>query len=140
MRRGRKRPCFCRGFWLRHHQDGRWFDHTLAQRHFQVFFFFFPPSLLGFHLDQALTIGDRNLIVVRVNFAERQEAVAIAAIFHKCGLQAGLYANNLGEVDIALELPFRRCLDVEIFKSGTVQHHHAGLFRVGGVDQHALRH
>ena len=33
-----------------------------------------------------------------------------------------------------------RGLDVEIFEPVTVQHHHAGFFRVGGIDQHALGH
>src|SRR5438270_5095550 len=36
-------------------------------------------ALIG--LDQRLTVGDRDLIVVRVDFAERQEAMAVAAIF-----------------------------------------------------------
>ena len=75
-----------------------------------------------------------------MDFAERQEAVAIAAIFDECGLQAGLDPDYLGEIDIPFELSFRRSLDVEIFKSITVQHHDAGFFRVRGVDQHALRH
>jgi len=46
-------------------------------------------SLLGFAmgafvgLDQRLTVGDRNLVVVGVDFAEGQEAVAVAAIFNE---------------------------------------------------------
>ena len=115
-------------------------DRALAQRQFQVFFLFLAPSVLGLHLDQALPVGDGNLVVVGVDFAERQEAVAIAAVFDERRLQAGFDPDDLGEVDVPFELPFGRRLDVEIFKSGTVQHHDAGFFRVRGVDQHALRH
>ena len=66
--------------------------------------------------------------------------MAVAAILDEGGLEAGLHADHLGEVDVPLELPLGRCLDVEILETVTVQHHHAGFFRVGGVDQHALGH
>ena len=64
---------------------------------------------------QALTIGDGDLIVVGVDFAEGEEAVAIAAVLDEGGLQARLYADNLGKVDVALELSLGRGLDVEVF-------------------------
>ena len=38
-------------------------------------------------LDQRLAIGDRNLIIVRMDFAEGQKAVAVAAIFDEGRLQ-----------------------------------------------------
>ena len=38
-------------------------------------------------VDQRLPIGDRNLIIVRMNFAEGEKAVAIAAIIDERGLQ-----------------------------------------------------
>jgi hypothetical protein len=53
-----------------------------------VFGFFFGltmGALVGF--DQRLAIGDRNLIIIRVDFAEGQKAVAVAAIFDEGGLQ-----------------------------------------------------
>ena len=81
-------------------------------------------------LQQALPVGDRDLVVVGVDFAEGQEAVAVAAIFDEGGLQAGLYADDFGEVDVAFELLLGRGLDVEVFEAVTVQHHHAGFFRV----------
>src|SRR5215831_5004199 len=40
-----------------------------------------------FLVDQRLPIGDRYLVVIWVDFAERQEAVAVAAIVHEGGLQ-----------------------------------------------------
>jgi hypothetical protein len=38
-------------------------------------------------LDQRLAIGDRNLIIIRMDFAEGQKAVTVAAIFDECRLQ-----------------------------------------------------
>ncbi len=38
-------------------------------------------------LDQCLTVGDRNLIIVGMDFAEGEEAVTVAAIFDEGGLQ-----------------------------------------------------
>jgi hypothetical protein len=37
--------------------------------------------------DQRLAIGDRDLIIVGVDFAEGQEAVAVAAVFDEGGLE-----------------------------------------------------
>jgi hypothetical protein len=37
-------------------------------------------------LDQGLTVGDRDLVIVGMDFAEGQEAVAVTAIFDKGGL------------------------------------------------------
>jgi len=38
-------------------------------------------------LDQRLTVGDRDLVVIGVDFAEGQEAVAVSAIFDEGRLQ-----------------------------------------------------
>ena len=40
-----------------------------------------------FFVDQRLPIGDRDLLIVRMYFAEGQEAMAIAAVVDKGGLQ-----------------------------------------------------
>ena len=129
----------------RHEISGRgcnrlWVIGCLAQRQFQIFFFVFPAGFLSLHLDQPLPVGDGNLIIIGMDFAERQEAVAIAAILYERRLKAWFDPDYLGEVNVPFELSLRRCLDVEIFKPGTVQHHNAGFFRVCGIDQHALRH
>src|SRR5258708_15012107 len=47
-----------------------------------VFAFFFRLAMGTLvRLDQRLAIGDRDLIIVRVDFAESQKTVAVAAIF-----------------------------------------------------------
>ncbi len=95
-------------------------------------------ALVG--LDQRLTVGDRDLIVVRMNFAERQEAVAVAAIFDEGRLQRRFYPRDLGEIDIAAELFALRCLEIKFFDAVAADHNDPGLFRVGGVDQHLVGH
>ncbi len=41
-------------------------------------------ALVAFFLgDQRLPVSDRDLVIVRVNFREREETVAVAAIVHK---------------------------------------------------------
>ena len=57
--------------------------------------------LLG---QQLLAIGDRDLVVVRMDFREGQEAVAIATVLDERRLERRLDAHHLGEVDVALEL------------------------------------
>ena len=62
----------------------------------------FRARFLGLQLDQALPVGDGDLVVVGVDFAEREEAVAAAAIFHESRLQRRLHADHFGEVDVSL--------------------------------------
>jgi hypothetical protein len=50
------------------------------------FFFGFAVGALV-RLDQRLAVGDRNLVVVGMDFAEREEAVTVAAVFDEGGLQ-----------------------------------------------------
>ena len=88
----------------------------------------------GLQRQQALPVGDRDLVVVGMDFAEGQEAMAVAAIFDEGSLQAGFYPDYLGEVDIALDLLSRCGLNVEILKPVAIQYHHARLFRVAGID------
>ncbi len=51
-------------------------------------------ALFGF--DQRLPVGDRDLVVVGMDFRERQKAVAVAAVVDKGGLQRRLDAGDLG--------------------------------------------
>ena len=47
-------------------------------------------------LDQRLTVGDRDLIVVRMNFGEGEETVAVAAVVDKGRLERRLDPRDLG--------------------------------------------
>ena len=53
-----------------------------------IFGFLFGLAMGAFiRLDQRLAIGDRNLIIIRMDFAEGEEAVTVAAIFDEGGLE-----------------------------------------------------
>src|SRR6266404_1384277 len=99
---------------------------------FGAVFGFFLGFAMGalVRLDQRLAIGDRNLIIVRVNFAEGQEAVAVAAIFDEGGLQRRLYARDFGEVDVAAQLFALRGLEIKFFDAVAANHNDPGLLRV----------
>ena len=95
-------------------------------------------ALVGF--DQRLAIGDRDLIIIRVDFAEGQKAVTVAAIFDEGGLQRRLYAGDLGEIDVAAQLFALGGLEIKLFDAIAADHDDPGLFRVGSIDQHFVGH
>jgi hypothetical protein len=91
-------------------------------------------------LDQRLPVGDRDLVVVRMDFAEGEEAVAVAAIFDEGGLERGFDPSDLGEVDIPAQLLALRGLEIKLFDAIAADHDDPGLLRVGGIDQHLVGH
>ena len=93
--------------------------------------------LLG---DQRLPVGDRDLIVVGMDFAEGEEAVAIAAVVDEGGLQRRLDARHLGQIDIAAKLFTVGRLEVEFLDTIAAQNHHPGLLRMGRIDEHFVGH
>jgi hypothetical protein len=100
-----------------------------------VFGFFLGFAMGAFvRLDQRLPIGDRNLIIIGVDFTEGQEAVTVAAILDEGRLQGRLHARDLGEVDVAAQLLALRGLEIKLFDAIAADHNDPGLFRVGGID------
>ena len=93
--------------------------------------------LLG---DQPFAVGDGDLIVVGMDFREGQEAVAVAAILDERRLQRRLDADDLGEIDVALEGLAARRLEIEFFQSCSINDDHPGLFGVARIDEHAPCH
>jgi hypothetical protein len=77
--------------------------------------FLFLEMGMSIFFEKLLPIGNRDLVIIRMDLAECEEAVAIAAVLDERSLEAGFYADNLGKIDIALELPLGGSLDVEIF-------------------------
>ena len=90
--------------------------------------------------DQRLPVGDRDLVVVGMDFRERQEAVTVAAVVDERRLQRRLYAGDFGEVDITAKLFAVGALEVEFLDAIAAKHDDPGLFRVGRVDQHFVGH
>ncbi|WP_354121612.1 hypothetical protein [Bradyrhizobium sp. LA6.12] len=91
-------------------------------------------------LDQRLPVGDRDLVVIGMDFAEGEEAVAVAAIFDKGGLERRLHPGDLGEVDIPAQLLALCGLEIKLFDAIAADHDDPGLLRVGGIDQHLVGH
>jgi hypothetical protein len=91
-------------------------------------------------LDQRLTVGDRDLVIVGMDFAEGQKTVAVAAIFDESRLQRRLYARDFGEVDIPAQLFALGGLEIKFFDAIAADHDDPGLFRVGSIDQHLVGH
>ena len=89
-------------------------------------------ALVG--LDQGLTVGDRDLIIIGMDFAEGQKAVAVTAILDEGRLQRGFYPRDLGEVDVAAQLLALGGLEIKLFDAIAADHNDPGLFRVGGID------
>src|SRR6185312_5687330 len=69
--------------------------------------FRFSAIMLLLVAKQRFAVGDRDLVIVGVDFGEGEEAVAVAAVFDEGRLQRGLYAGDLGEVDVAAQLTAR---------------------------------
>jgi hypothetical protein len=95
-------------------------------------------ALIG--LDQRLTVGDRNLIVIRMDFAEGQKAVAVASVFDEGGLERRFYARHLGEIDVSAQLLALGGLEIKLFDAIAADNDDPGLFRVGSIDQHFVGH
>ena len=89
---------------------------------------------------QRLPVGDRDLVIVGMDFGEREEAVAIAAVIDERRLQRRFYARHLGEVNIASERLLAGGFEIEFFDPVTLEHDHPGFFRMGRVDNHLVGH
>ncbi len=64
------------------------------------FFFSFRGSFL---IEERLTVGHGDLVVVGVDFVEGEEAVTVTAVLDESRLQGRLNARHLGEIDISPE-------------------------------------
>ena len=98
----------------------------------------FGIGALFFH--QRFAIRDRDLVVIRMDLRKRQETMAVSAIVHKCRLQRRFDPGYFCEVDVASKLAFVFGFKVEFLNLVSIDHHNAGLFRVGGIDKHFLSH
>jgi hypothetical protein len=75
-----------------------------------------------------------------MDFAEREEAMPVAAVFNECSLQRRFYAGDLGEVDVALQRAAGGRFVVEFFDTVATHHGDSRLFRVGGINEHFAGH
>ncbi len=89
---------------------------------------------------ERFAVRDGNAVVVGVDFVERQEAVAIAAVADERRLERRLDARYLGEIDIAFERPERRAFEIKLFKAVLADDDDARFFAVRRIDQHRFGH
>ena len=91
-------------------------------------------------LQEGLTVLGRQLVIVRVDLAEGEEAMAVAAILDKGGLERGLHPGHFGEIDVSAELFVAGGFEVEIVNLAVVDDRHPCFFGMGGVDKHQSAH
>ena len=93
-----------------------------------------------FFIEQRLPVGDGDLVVIRVDFAEGEEAVAVAAIFDEGRLKRRLDACYLGKIDVAAKLLAVGALEIEFLDPvrAAARDDHPCLFGMGGVDKHLV--
>ena len=91
-------------------------------------------------LDQRAAVGRGDLVVIRVDLGEGQEAVTVPAVIHEGRLQRGLDPRDLGQVNVSGELPLVQCLEIKVFDLGSVRHDDPSFLGMRGVDQHFLCH
>jgi len=95
---------------------------------------------LGLFGQQLLAVGDRYLVVIGMNFAERQKPVPVSAVVDEGGLKRRLHAHHLGQVDVPLELFLAGGFVVEFFEALATYHGHPRFFRVARINQHSPSH
>ena len=84
----------------------RWLWLRTATTTFRLFFLGFCFGLQAFSIgfffrDQRLTVGNRNLVIIGVDFRKGQKPVAISTVVYKCSLQGWFDTRNLSEIDVA---------------------------------------
>ncbi len=93
---------------------------------------------LGFFGQQSLPVGNRDLVVVGMDFAEGEEAVAVAAIVDKRRLQGGLYARDLCQINVAAQKLAGGRFVVELLYPAVAEHHDPSFLGMRGVDEHLV--
>ena len=93
---------------------------------------------LGLFAQQRLPVGDRDLVVVGMDFAEGQEAVTIAAVVDEGRLQGGLNARHFGEIDVAAQRLAGGQFVVELLYPAVAQDHDPSLLGMRGIDEHFI--
>ncbi len=109
-----------------------------ARAVFRFFLRFAMGALV--RLDQRLTVGDGDLVVIGMNFAEGEKAVAVTAVFDERGLQRRFDARDLRQIDVAAQLFALRGFEIKFFDAIAADHDDPGLLRVGGIDKHFVGH
>ena len=98
---------------------------------------FFLGGVLGFLAKQGFAIGLGDLVIIGMDFAEGQKAVAIAAIVDERRLERRFYPGDLGEIDIPFELLVLGGFEVKLLDPVSFGDGDPSLLGMARVDQHA---
>ena len=85
-------------------------------------------------------VGDRQLIVIGVDFGKRQEPVAIATIVDKGRLQGWFNPCHTGQIDVGFYRAAVCRFVVDLFDATINHNHDPGFITAGRVDKHFLAH
>ena len=105
-----------------------------------VLFFFLGAGKGTLFFQQRYAVGNRDLVVIRVDFRKGQKAMAVSAIIHEGRLQRRLDPRYLCEVDIPRKLAFVDGFKIEFLNFVSVDHDHPSFLGVGGIDKHLPDH
>ena len=86
-----------------------------------------------FGTQQRLSIRDRNLVVVWMNFAEGEETVTVPAVFDEGSLKGRFDTRYAGEIDVSFELLLVLRFKIKFFDTVTADYDNPCFLRVGGV-------
>ena len=100
----------------------------------------FLGGMLGFLAEQRFAVGLRDLVIIGMDFAKGEEAVAVAAIIDERRLERRFDPGYLGEIDIAFELLVLGGFEIKFLDPVSLDDRDPGLLRVARVDQHAHGH
>ena len=100
----------------------------------------FLGGMLGFFAEQGIAVRLGDLVIIGVDFAEGEEAVAIAAVIDERRLQRRFDPGYFGKIDIAFELLVFGGLEIKLFDPVTLGDGDPSFLGVARVDQHAHGH
>ena len=88
----------------------------------------------GFFRQQSLAVLLGDLVIIRMDFAEGKEAMAIAAKIDERRLQRRFNPGYFGKIDITLDLLVFSRFKVEFLNPVALEHRHPGFFLVARID------
>ena len=102
--------------------------------------FFFLVRVLGVRVEQRLPVAYRDLVIVGMDLGEGEEAVPVAAVVDERRLQRRFDPGDLGEVDIAAQLPLVGGFEVEFLNPAAAQDDDPSLLGMRRIDKHLVGH
>jgi hypothetical protein len=91
-----------------------------------------------FLVEERLSVGHRDLVVVRVDFGEGEKAVPVATVLDEAGLQRWLDPRHFGQINVATQRLLGCTLEIELFYAAIAEDDDTRLLRVARIDEHLV--